>query len=91
LKRIKELPLELAEKIELPGEIIPGTGSISVIAGRRALVEGYRALLEYSAERVVLALERGKIIIGGAALSIRAMNAGAIVISGRIETMEWER
>jgi len=89
LKRIKELPFELAEKMELPGEIIPGAGSLSIIGGRRALVEGYRGLLEYSTERLVLALERGKIIISGAGLVIRTMNAGALVISGRIENVEW--
>ena len=89
MKRIKELPLDLAEKMELPGEIIPGAGSLSIIAGRRALVEGYRGLLEYSPERVVLALERGKITIGGSGLVIRTMNAGALVISGRIENVEW--
>lgn len=90
MKRIKELPLDLAERMELPGEIMPGAGSLSVIGGRRALVEGYRGLLEYSPERVVLVLERGKISIGGSGLVIRAMNAGALVISGRIENVEWE-
>ena len=90
MKRIKELPLELAEKMELPGEIMPGTGSLTLTGGRRALVEGHRGLLEYSEERVVLALKRGRISITGAGLAIRAMNAGELVISGRIETVEWE-
>lgn len=90
MKRIKELPLELAEKLELPGEIIPGAGSLTVIGGRRALVEGCRGLLEYSQERVVLSLKRGRIIIGGAGLTIRVMNAAALIVSGRIENVEWE-
>lgn len=89
MKRIKELPLELAEKLELPGEIMPGTGSLTITGGRRALIEGCRGLLEYSKERLVLALQRGKISINGADLCIRAMNAGTLVISGRIETVEW--
>lgn len=89
MKAIKELPLDLAEKLELPTEILPGTPSLTLTGGRSALVEGHRGLLEYSEERVVLALKRGKISISGAGLRLRAMNAGELVVSGRIDTVEW--
>ncbi len=90
MKRIKSLPLELAEKMELPGEILPGTASVRVIGGRKALVEGHRGILEYSSERIVLALRKGRISINGSGLSIEAMNGGELLAAGRIESVEWQ-
>lgn len=89
MKRIKELPLELAEKMALPAEVLPGTGTVTVSGGRQACVEGHRGILEYSEQRVVLAMKRGRLSISGAALRLRAMNGGELVISGRIENVEW--
>ena len=90
MKKIGELPRELAEKLELPGELLPHTGSVQIIGGRQALVEGQRGILEYSEERVVLALKRGKIILSGSGLRLRAMMSGEMLISGKIQTVEWE-
>jgi len=89
LKKLNQIPGELAEKLELPGEIIPGMGSVNIVGGRRALVEGYRGILEYSDERVVLSLKRGKLSLNGAGLRLEAMKAGELLVSGRIQTVEW--
>ncbi len=90
MKPIKGLPLELAEKMELPRELLPGTAGISIIGGRQACVEGHRGILEYSEERIVLALRKGRIIINGSSLKIEAMNAGELLLAGRIESVEWQ-
>lgn len=89
LKKIRELPFELAEKLELPGEVLPGAGSICITGGRNALVEGHRGILEYSEDRIVLALRRGKITLSGAGMQLRAMNGGELLVSGRIQNVEW--
>ena len=89
LKRIKELPIELAEKLALPDDILPGTGSVSITGGRHALVEGQRGILEYSEEKIVLALKRGKITVSGSGMKLKAMNGGEVLISGRIQNVEW--
>lgn len=89
MKTIKELPLDLAEKLELPMEILPGAGRISITGGRQAYVEDHRGIVEYSEDRVVLALKRGKIIINGAGMRLSAMNGSELIVSGRIESVEW--
>ena len=90
MKKIGELPQELAERLELPGELLPQTGSVRITGGRQALVEGQRGILEYSGERIVLSLKRGKIILSGSDMSLRAMGRGEILIRGRIQSVEWE-
>ena len=89
MKRIKELPLDLADRLKLPGELMPGMGSISVIGDRNALVEGHCGIIEYSEDRIVLALRRGKITINGSNMTLRAMNGGELLIGGRIQNVEW--
>lgn len=89
MKKIREVPLELADRLALPGEILPGSASVCITGGRQALVQGQRGVLEYSAERVVLALKRGKLCINGSSLQLRAMKGEEIIISGRIGTVEW--
>ena len=89
LKRLKELPQSLADKLMIPPELLPGTGSVSIVGGRQALVEDHRGILEYSEERIVLALKRGKLSLTGSNLQLQAMNRGELLISGRIQNVEW--
>ena len=89
MKKIKDLPIELAEKLKLPGEVLPGLGSVSIVGGKNALVEDHRGIIEYSDERIVVALGRGKLCISGSKLHLRAMNGGELLISGRIQSVEW--
>lgn len=89
LKKLKELPYDLAEDFELPGEIIPGMGKLTVSGGRRALIEDHRGILEYSDTRIVAALGHGKLIISGAGLKLKAMNRGELFINGKIQSVEW--
>lgn len=89
MKKIRELPLELAEKFDLPGDVLPGTGCITVIGGKQAKIEGHRGILEYSGERLVVALMKGKISVGGSGLSLQAMTALELIVAGRIDCVEW--
>lgn len=90
MKKLSELPVDLAEKLELPAEIVPGTGTVTVSGGKQALVEGHRGVIAYSEERLVVALGRGKINISGSGLKLRAMSSAQLMISGRIQGLEWE-
>jgi len=89
LKRIKDLPLDLSEKLRLPGEVLPGTGSINVVGGRMAHIEGHRGIMEYSEERIVLALKRGKLTLSGSGMNLRAMNGAELIVYGKIQNVEW--
>ena len=48
MKKLRELPAELCDRLELPGELLPGAGSLTVSGGRREelnIIEGTVPLL----------------------------------------------
>lgn len=89
MKKLRELPEELCDRLDLPGEILPGTGSVTVSGGRRALIEGHRGVLAYSEELVAVSFGRQKLTICGSGLRLEAMNGGELLVTGRIQTAEW--
>ena len=89
LKAGRELPAALAECLALPEEIMPGTGRLTLCGGRQALIEGQRGILEYTPERIVVSFGREKLSLTGDSLYLRAMNAGELLVTGRIRAAEW--
>lgn len=80
----------LAEKLELPEDILLNSLKLSVTGGKRAVVENHRGILEYGAERIVIAAKRGRLSINGSELRICAMDKETLLIAGRINSVEWE-
>ena len=90
MKTVRELPAALAERLTLPEELFPGGGRLTLSGGRQALIEGQRGILEYTPERLVVSFGREKLSLSGDGLRLQAMNAGELLVSGRIRTAEWE-
>ena len=90
METVRELPAALAERLALPGELFPGGGRLTLSGGRQALIEGQRGILEYTPERLVVSFGREKLSLSGNGLKLQAMNAGELLVSGRICTAEWE-
>lgn len=89
VKKLKELPQELSENLELPAELLPGTGKLTVSGNRRALIEGHRGILAYSPEQISVSLGRETLTVFGTALQLSAMNGDELLITGRIQRAEW--
>lgn len=87
--KVRGLPADLAERLELPGEVLPGAGRVTLAGGRQALIEGQRGILEYTAERIVVSFGREKLSLMGDSLRVLAMNAEELLIMGRIRSTEW--
>ena len=54
MKRLSDIPLEIAERLDLPAESVAGVPKLTVTGRRRALVENHCGLLEYSHECIVV-------------------------------------
>ena len=89
LKTAGELPAALCERLKLPEELFPGGGRLTLSGGRQALVEGQRGILEYTPGRIVVSFGREKLSLQGEGLKVQAMNAGELLITGRIRAAEW--
>ena len=84
VKRLSDIPLEIAERLDLPAESVAG-----VPGRRRALVENHCGLLEYSHECIVVDGGRVRVCIRGTNLQLVAMDSTALLISGTIACAEF--
>ena len=89
MKKLRELPYELADKLELPEDVLLGSGKLTVTGGRSAGIENHRGVLEYTAEHIVVAVPRGKVCLDGTGLRLKAMNKNELLVGGRIRNIEW--
>ena len=89
MKTVRGLPAALAERLALPEEIFPGVGRLTLSGGRQALIEGQKGILEYTPERIVVSFGREKLSLSGEGLALQAMNAGELLVTGRLRTAEW--
>ena len=89
MKKLRELPYELADKLELPEDVLLGSAKLTVTGGRSAVIENPRGVLEYTAERIVVAVPRGKVCLDGTGLRLKAMNKNELLVGGRIRNIEW--
>ena len=88
LLKWSSLPEETAERFQLPADVIAGRAKITVTGKCRVAVENHRGLLEYSPEMVCISVRRGSVRITGENLELRAMDAGALVVTGEVRELE---
>ena len=89
LRKHTERMLDLANRLELPEEAVAGAAKVTVTAGRKALIENHRGIMEYGPEKIVISTERGKLSLSGSALRIMAMNQNDLLIGGDLQYAEW--
>ena len=88
MKDLGQLAADVAERLNVPEELV-GMARLSLTAGRHAVIENHRGVLDYSPERIVVGILSGSIILMGADLRISAMSRDAMIVRGRIHTTEW--
>lgn len=79
-----------ADIFELPREIILDLPRLTVIGKTQCLLENHRGVIEYTAERVRVAVNDGEIVICGANLVIRCLTSEEITLDGKICSFHYE-
>ena len=79
----------LADRLELPEEALSGAAKLTLVAGRRALIENHQGILEYSRERITLNLGAARLSLMGQELRIAAMNRQEVLIRGEVQDVSW--
>ena len=90
MRKFFSLPEMAADKIDLPGEIVPGVPKITLTGRRRVHIENHAGILKYSHELIEVDGRRAKIIVRGDDLELVAMNRQNVIISGKILSAEYE-
>lgn len=79
----------LAEMLELPQEIMLNLPRITLIGNVQCYIENHHGIIEYSTERIRLALKIGELIVSGRDLTIRYLANEEIAIDGDIEKLQY--
>ena len=88
LRKRRGLGEDIADRLDLPGEALLGSAKLTLTANRRALVENHCGILEYGPEQIQVSVKRGKIVLRGSNLRLTAMNKGALLICGKLQSVE---
>ena len=81
----------LADLLDLPRDVVLDLPRISVIGDLQLLVQNHRGVLEYAADRVVIAMRHGRLVVRGEDLTIGTVNPEEITITGQLAAIEFQR
>ena len=88
-RRIKQNRFE--ELLEIPREVYSAMPKLTVMGFEELLVENYKAILEYQDFYIRLSTNIGIININGFELNLNEMTNDDILITGKIEGIDFEK
>ena len=80
---------EIADRLNLPAGAA-GVVRVTLMGARRALIEDHRGIASYSRERVEINAGAHRVCIDGEGLELEAMDREALLVTGRILSVELE-
>ena len=80
--------LDLFDRLDLPGESIPGQVLVEILGDSRVLIEHHRGVREYSRERIGVNVKYGILQVQGCGLELSRMTREQLIISGRIDCVQ---
>lgn len=81
----------LNKYLEFPREVVENIPKITVTAFDEILIENFKGILEYEDFFVRISTEIGNININGFNLNLNQMADSDILVSGKIENIDFER
>ena len=86
---LRRAGLRLAETFQMPRDIVLNLPRISLVGNLQMTVENFQGIVEYTKERVRVALVRGQLVVVGRELSISYVHSEDILITGLIDRVEF--
>lgn len=79
----------MTEALELPKEIMLNLPLVSFIGREEVSIENYKGILEYGEETVRVSTATGILRLTGSGLCIKQLSAECLVVTGKVEKMEF--
>ena len=76
---------QLADRMELTGEPLPGQPVAELWSNRRVLIENHRGIVAYSGDRIAVKVKFGLLEVTGEELELTRMTGETLIISGKIQ------
>ena len=81
----------LLDRLDLPGETLPGQVIVEIAGENRVLIEQHRGIREYTRERISVCVRYGMLEICGQGLELRSMSREQLIICGQIDSVTLRR
>ncbi|MGI6358105.1 MAG: sporulation protein YqfC [Bacillota bacterium] len=81
----------LTDVLELPKDLILNLPRVTMVGNIQLTLENHRGVIEYSASRTRVAVDKGELIVRGQGLQIRSIVAEEIVIDGLISDVAYAK
>jgi sporulation protein YqfC len=82
---------KITEFFDLPREIVYDLPKVTLVGQIQLLMENHRGVIEYTAEKVRIAINAGELEITGQGLCIRNISRDDIAIEGDIFALKYNR
>lgn len=90
-KRRRQKQTRLERVLEIPKEISSNEPKITIIGFNEMLIENYKGILEYQEFYIRISTHIGILNINGFNLNLTEMTSDDILITGKIETIDFEK
>ncbi len=81
----------IMERLDLPGEPIPGQPVVEIAGTDRVLIEHHGGVTEYGCNRIRVKVAYGNVCVSGERLELKRMTREQLIIGGRIDCVALER
>ncbi len=85
----RRLRSALVGVLDLPPELVFDLARLTLVVPLQLTVENHRGLVEFHADRVVVATASGRIAVSGKDMRIDAVRSGEIVITGDLRAISF--
>lgn len=85
-----ELLARMGQRLDLPPEALGREAQVLLSGNRQLTVDGHRGLRRYGSERIEVRTQHACVCVDGLDLRVSFMNAGRMVIRGRIRALTLE-
>ena len=76
---------------DIPEEIVSDIPKVTIVGFNRMLIENYKCVLEYQDFFIRMKMKNGLININGTNLEMNEMTKDDVVITGNIESVDFEK
>ncbi len=81
----------LAATLEMPKDVIMDLPRVTVLGDLQVTVENHRGVVHYSPERVLVGMNKGRILITGQDLVIGVIHEEELTVTGLLDAITFQR
>ena len=79
---------KLAELLEIPEDIVLDLPRLTLVGNIEVTLENHRGIVEYTPQKLRMALPEGELIISGEDLALVSLAQEEVIVRGRIKSIE---